>query len=453
MAKFKKEELDLEIVDMEFPNIGIAYYNDKKVQIKNTLIGQTVHTTVSKKRKGYVGQRSEVIKHADYEVTPPCVDFNICGGCTFQGVTYEKELEIKEKLVLDIFNKQNIVIENYLGINKSPSVSEYRNKMEYSFGDEEKGGDLALGMRKVNSFYEVVTSKCCNIVDSDYRKILNLTLEFFKQTDEKFYHKMSHEGTLRHLLVRKGFHTGDIIIGLVTTSKLSADVNAYKDVLLNNSYDGQIKGIYHIVNDGLSDTVKADEFITLFGDEYFYDTILGLKFKISPFSFFQTNTRGAEELYNIVIDFLGDVSDKKVFDLYSGTGTIGQIVSKSAKEVISIEIVPEAVESAIYNAKLNNINNVKFLCGDVFAVLDELDFIPDTIILDPPRDGLSKNSIEKIISYGVKNIVYVSCKPSSLVRDLAIFNENNYAVEKLKLQDMFPRTYHTESVCLLRKDN
>ncbi len=449
MGKFKNIEAIIEITDMKFPNIGIGYYEDKRIEIKNTLIGQKVKTFISKSRKKYVGNRSEVFEKADYEIAPKCQDFRICGGCTFQSIPYEKELEIKEKLVLDIFKSHGVEINNYLGINKSPLVEEYRNKMEYSFGDEEKDGDLALGMRKINSFYEVVTSKHCNIVDEDFRNILTLTLNFFKNTDEQFYHKMRRTGTLRHLLVRKGHNTGDIIIGLVTTSDLKADVNSYKETLLNSTYKGTIKGIYQIVNDNLADTVIADQFITLYGDEFFYDEILGLKFKISPFSFFQTNTKGAEELYSIVLDFLGDVDNKKVFDLYSGTGTIGQIVSKKASEVVSIEIVEEAVLSARDNAKLNGINNATFLCGDVFAVLDGLDFVPDTIIVDPPRDGLSPKAIEKIISYGVKNIVYVSCKPSSLVRDLQIFEQGGYSVEKVKLQDMFSRTYHVETVVKL----
>ncbi len=449
MGKFKNIEAIIEITDMQFPNIGIGHYEDKKVQIKNSLTGQKVKTFISKSRKKYVGTKSEVFEKADYEIEPKCKDFKICGGCTFQSITYEKELEIKEKLVLDIFKSENVEIKEYLGINKSPLMEEYRNKMEYSFGDEEKDGDLALGMRKVNSFYEVVTSKHCNIVDEDFRNILTLTLNFFKDTDEKFYHKMRRTGTLRHLLVRKGQNTGDIIVGLVTTSTLNADVQSYKDTLLNSTYKGQIKGIYHIVNDNLSDAVIADEFITLYGDDFFFDTIHGLKFKISPFSFFQTNTKGAEELYNIVLDLLGDVDNKKVFDLYSGTGTIGQIVSKKANEVVSIEIVEEAVLSARDNAKLNGIENATFLCGDVFEVLDGLDFTPDTIIVDPPRDGLSSKAIEKIMSYGVKNIVYVSCKPTSLVRDLKIFEQGGYSVEKMKIQDQFPRTYHVETVCLL----
>ncbi len=169
MAKFKNIEATLEIVDMEFPNIGIAYYNDKKVQIKNSLTGQKIHTYISKSRKKFSGNRSTVFEKANYEIEPKCADFKICGGCTFQSITYDKELEIKQKLVLDIFNKAEIKFNNYEGIGKSPSIEEYRNKMEYSFGDEEKDGDLALGMRKVNSFYEVVTSKHCNIVDEDYR--------------------------------------------------------------------------------------------------------------------------------------------------------------------------------------------------------------------------------------------------------------------------------------------
>ncbi len=451
MGKFKTKEEVVEIIDMEFPNIGIAMYNDRKVQIKNALIGQKVNTFIKKSRKGYVGARTEVVEKASYEIEPKCEDFRICGGCTFQSITYEKELSLKEKLVLDIFEKNKVEYKEYLGINKSPSIEEYRNKMEYSFGDEEKDSDLALGMRKVNSFYEVVTSKHCNIVDEDFRKIINITLEFFKNTNEKFYHKMRRIGTLRHLLVRKGFHTGQIIVGLVTTSEIAVDVNEYKDALLNSEFKGKIQGIYHIVNDNLSDAIIADKFITLHGEEFFFDEILGLKFKISPFSFFQTNTRGAEELYKVVIDFLGNVDNKKVFDLYSGTGTIGQIVSKTASDVVSIEIVEEAVEAAKENAKLNGIENQTFYCGDVFEVLDGLDYTPDTIIIDPPRDGLSAKTVEKIISYGVQNIVYVSCKPSSLVRDLVIFNEGGYSVEKVKLQDMFPRTYHVETVVLLSK--
>ncbi len=451
MSKIKNVETVIDIVDMEFPNIGIGYYEDRKVKIKNTLTGQKIHTFLAKKRKSVIGNRSTVWAPADYEITPKCEDFKICGGCTFQNVTYEKELEIKEKLVKDLFIKENVSMGEYVGINKSPSIEGYRNKMEYSFGDEEKDGDLALGMRKVNSFYEVVTSKCCNIVDEDYRNILNIVLDFFKNTDENFYHKMRHTGSLRHLLVRKGFYTGEIIIGLVTTSSIKADVSTLKDRLLESQYKGSIKGIFHIINDGLADTIKVDEFRQLYGEEFFYDEILGLKFKISPFSFFQTNTQSAEELYKIVLDFIGNVDNKKVFDLYSGTGTIGQILSKKAKEVISIEIVAEAVESAKENAKINGIDNVTFLCGDVFEVLDGLDYTPDVVVIDPPRDGLSQKAIEKIISYGVENIVYVSCKPSSLVRDIRIFNNSGYTVEKTKIHDQFPRTYHVETVCLITK--
>ncbi len=451
MSKFKKIDCEIKIDKIEFPNIGIGLYEDKKISIKNTIPGQTVATTISKKRKKLIGTRSVVVKKADYEIEPKCKDFLICGGCTFQNITYDKELEIKEKMVLELFHNDNIEYKKYDGINPSPKNEEYRNKMEYSFGDEIKDGPLALGMRRVNSFYEVVTSSHCNIVDEDYRKILNITLDFFRNTDEKFYHKALHTGALRHLLVRKGYFTGEILVGLVTTSEIGIDVNLYKDELLKNDYIGDIKGICHIVNNGLSDVVKADEFYLLYGDDFFYDKLLGLKFKITPFSFFQTNSVGAEKLYSTIIDYLGNVEGKRIFDLYSGTGTIGQIVASgsNAKEVIGIEIVEEAVIAANENAKLNNIKNAQFIAGDVFEQLNNIDVVPDVIILDPPRDGISSKSLEKIIDYGVKKIVYVSCKPSSLVRDLKVFIDNGYVVERMGLQDMFPRTYHVETVCLL----
>ncbi len=448
--KKKKFECELLIEDLQFPNKGIGYYEDQKVTVKNTIPNQKVKVRVSKKRKGLTGDVLEVVEKSPIEVTPLCEDFSVCGGCTYQHIDYDEEVKLKEKVVLDLFEKANVSYKNYLGIQKSPISAEYRNKMEYSFGDQEKEGPLALGMRKRRSFYEVVTSKHCNIVDGDYRNILNIVLDYFKNSEDTFYHKGTHEGTLRHLLVRKGYFTGEIVIALVTTSTLKTPLENLKNNLLNANMIGEIKGIYQVVNDGLADVVKIDEFKVLYGEEHFYDTLFDLKFKISPFSFFQTNTYGAEYLYKIVLDLLDD-DQKTVFDLYCGTGTISQVVSKKAKKVIGIEIVEEAVVKARENAKLNNITNVEFIAGDVLKEVDNLKDKPDTIIIDPPRDGIHPKAINKIINFDAKKIIYVSCKPTSLVRDLKVFEEAGYSVEKLQLQDMFPRTAHIETVCLITK--
>ena len=225
---------------------------------------------------------------------------------------------------------------------------------------------------------------------------------------------------------------------------------------MTRQYDGRFKGVLHTKNDSVADVVKNEGTEVLYGDSYFYEELLGLKFKITPFSFFQTNSLGAEVLYETAREFiLGDDKDsrngKTVYDLYSGTGTIAQLMAPVCKEVVGVEIVEEAVCAAKENAALNGLNNCKFIAGDVLKVLDEIEEKPDYIILDPPRDGIHPKAIGKIIEYGVENMVYISCKPTSLARDLQIFMARGYRVEKICCVDMFPNTYHVETVVLLSK--
>ena len=379
----------------------------------------------------------------------------------------------------------------FLPIRHSPRVLAYRNKMEFSFGDEYKDGPLALGMHKRGSFYDIVTVEDCRIVDGDFRAILMATLALFREQEIFFYHRLRHTGYLRHLLVRKAVKTGEILVDLITTTqdwrnvqeqepderaKIEAallekqgrcphagTVNeekekqllaGWKDVLLALSLEGTLKGVLHTKNDSVADVVKNEGTEVLYGDSYFYEELLGLKFKITPFSFFQTNSLGAEVLYETAREFiLGDDKDslngKTVYDLYSGTGTIAQLMAPVCKEVVGVEIVEEAVCAAKENAALNGLDNCKFIAGDVLKVLDEIEEKPDYIILDPPRDGIHPKAIGKIIEYGVENMVYISCKPTSLARDLQIFMDRGYRVEKICCVDMFPNTYHVETVVLL----
>lgn len=449
MAKFKNAQLSINYT--EFPNIGIGYFEGNKVKVKNSLPKQVLDVNIFKKRRCYEGRIINVITKAEEEIEPKCKDFGICGGCTYQNIPYSYELKIKEDMVLSLLNKNNILNYEYLGIEGAPSIEAYRNKMEYSFGDEGKDGDLALGMRKRNSFYEVVTSKSCNIVDEDYRLILKCVLNYCKNSNETFYHKSRHEGALRHLCVRKGKNTKEILINLVTTSTVRLDMCQLVNKILSLSLDGSIVGIIHTINNSVADVIKPEQVNNLYGNGWFTDEILGLKFRISAFSFFQTNTEGAEKLYLTIKDFVSSSKEQIIFDLYCGTGTIAQILSTNAKEVIGIEIVEDAVEVAKQNAKLNNINNCRFIAGNVLEEVDNIRITPDIIVLDPPRDGIHPKAINKIIDFNANKIVYVSCKPTSLVRDLKIFIENGYAVEKVKIHDMFARTYHIETVVLLSK--
>ena len=215
--------------------------------------------------------------------------------------------------------------------------------------------------------------------------------------------------------------------------------------------NGSIVGILHMINDDPADAVKADKTEVIHGKDFFFEEILSQIFKITTFSFFQTNSFGAEVLYGIVRDFVGDMKDKSIFDLYSGTGTIAQVLAPVAKKITGVEIVAEAVESAKMNAALNNLSNCDFICGDVLKILDELTDKPDIIVLDPPREGIHPKALDKIIKFGVNRIVYVSCKPTSLSKDLEVLNENGYRVKKVKCCDMFPWTRHVETVCLLEK--
>jgi len=317
----------------------------------------------------------------------------------------------------------------------------------------------------------VVTVDTCEIVDEDYRVILAAVKEFFVQKGVTYFHRMSHEGYLRHLLVRKASKTGEILVALVTTTqspwKLEEGeeretgdeklVDEFLQCLLSLENEGKLigkyAGILHIINDSTADVVKSDRTDVLYGEEYFYEEILGLRFKISTFSFFQTNSYSAEVLYSTAREYVGELSgtDCTVFDLYSGTGTIAQLMAPVAGKVIGVEIVEEAVDAAKRNASENGLDNCEFIAGDVLKVLDDLTEKPDMIILDPPRDGIHPKALPKIIAYGVDKIVYISCKPTSLVRDLEVFLENGYRVERAVAVDQFPWTANAETVCLLNK--
>ena len=450
----KKDEIILEIADVNFPNKAYGYYEGEKVIVKNAVPGQKVQAQVFKKRgSGVEARLQKVIERSPLErEAGMCSHYALCGGCTYQTMRHEEELRLKERQVKRLLENAGICVQSWEGIVPAPSETGYRNKCEFSFGDEEKDGDLALGMRKRMSYYEVVTLKDCNIVDADYLRIIEGTLQFFQERRVPFYHKARHDGSLRHLVVRKGAATGEILINLVTSSEVPFSVEEFKDMLLGLELDGSVCGILHSVNDGLADVVKSDEMRLLYGRDFFMEKLFDLEFKVSVYSFFQTNSAGAEKLYSIVKEFAGDVADKTVFDLYCGTGTIGQIMAEAgSKKVLGIELIEEAVVAANENAKRNHLENCTFLAGDVLKMVDELEERPDLIIVDPPRDGIHPKAIGKIIAFGAPEIVYVSCKPTSLARDLEIFQQEGYQVEWVKLMDMFPRTVHVETVVLLSK--
>lgn len=451
---------------VDFPNKGIVRVGEETCVVKMSLPGQKVKFCVNKVRKGKAeGRLMEVLEKSPLETGSPCSHFGLCGGCTYLSLSYEEQVKIKEEQVKKLLDSVLLTGQGgytWEGIKKSPAVYEYRNKMEFSFGDEVKDGPLALGMHKRGSFYDIVSVKNCKLVDEDYRSILQAVICYFEEKKTSFFHRLTHQGYLRHLLVRKAVKTGEILVALVTTSQPVEDeeglIAGFKELLCDLPLKGRLAGVLHITNDAVADVIKSDKTDILYGQDFFYEELLGLKFKVSTFSFFQTNSLGAEVLYSTVRDYIGDLGrneegmpDKVVFDLYSGTGTIAQLMSPVAGKVIGVEIVEEAVEAAKKNTELNGLTNCEFIAGDVLKVLDEVEDKPDFIILDPPRDGIHPKALLKIIEYGVERIVYISCKPTSLVRDLEVFLANGYVVEKATAVDQFPWTANIETVCLLSK--
>ena len=457
---------------VEFPNKGIITTEEgKQVIVKNGVPGQKVSASINKIRKGKAeGRLIEVLEKSQDELEEAgCIHAGECGGCTYQTLPYEKQLEMKaaqvKKLIDAVIAPDNKDYE-FQGIKASPRQTGYRNKMEFSFGDEFKDGPLALGMHKRGSFYDIVTVNECQIVDSDFRKILKITLDYFREKNITYYHKLRHTGYLRHLLVRKAVKTEEILVDLITTTQKEFEgteaelLEGFKNALLAADYHGKMTGILHTRNDNVADTVTNEGTDILYGQDYFYEELSGLRFKITPFSFFQTNSLGAEVLYQTARDFIGDAlpsgasteaaeHGKVVFDLYSGTGTIAQMLSPVSKKVIGVEIIEEAVEAAKENAELNHLHNCEFIAGDVLKVIDTIEEKPDYIVLDPPRDGINPKALEKIIRYNVPQMVYISCKPTSLARDLEVLQARGYEVKKVCCVDMFPNTVHVETVVLL----
>ncbi len=469
------------VARVKYPNKGIVRTEEGLVTIKNVLPGQKVRGSITKSGKDRMeGRLLEVLERSPLETGKVCERFGICGGCTYLSLGYESQKAIKEEQVKSALD-QALAGQGteYLfeGVQESPCHYEYRNKMEFTFGNEYKDGPLTLGMHKRGSFFDVVPVEDCLIVDGDYRLILRTVREYFAEKGTSFFHRMTHQGWLRHLLVRKSKAENAILVALVTTTQIPDDqelIQGFTKRLLaltqkedgKECLEGNFAGILHVLNDSPADVVKCDRMEVLYGSDGFGEKLLGLDFQVSTFSFFQTNSAGAEVIYRTVQRYVeeagysaralddGDrerIDKPVVFDLYSGTGTITQLMAPVAKKVIGVEIVEEAVEAARKSAAANRLENCEFIAGDILKVLPEIAEKPDFIILDPPREGIHPKALPKILDYGVEHLVYVSCKLSSLVNDLASFRARGYEVERATAVDQFPWTANVETICLISK--
>lgn len=384
-----------------------------------------------------------------------CPQSEFCGGCIYQGTPYSEQLRAKEQEVLRLLEAKDVRPERIDAIEGCPSQFCYRNKMEYTFGDFVKDGETTLGMHRKKNFMSIVTVDNCQLVDPDFNIILRAVLDFVIENGYPFYHKRSHKGLMRNLIIRKGVRTGELLVNIVTTSEEGFNEEKFTEILLRLSEErklnNHIVGILRTFNDSLADAVVPERVKSLWGRDYYNEKILGLGFKVSAFSFFQTNVEAVERLYTEALNLISSFDGKKVFDLYCGTGTITQILALKAKEVLGIELVSEAVDAARENAGLNNLDNCSFIAGDVFEVLSSVEDKPDVIVVDPPRVGIQPKALDKIISYNVDEILYISCNPKTLVENLKYLEYYGYRCVYLKPFDNFPMTKHTECICLLSK--
>lgn len=387
----------------------------------------------------------------------PTADFNLCphrgecGGCVYQGVSYEEQLSNKAGEVKGLLDDKKIRYGEFLDIEPAPSRFGYRNKMEYTFGDIVKDGPTTLGMHKKGHFMSIVTVDECQLVHPDFNRILRCTLDFVNERGYSHYHKRKHTGLMRHLIIRRGVRTGELLVNICTSSEEGFDEEAYVNAITGLQLENRVVGVLRTINDRLADAVYCDELRVLHGRDYYNEEIMGLKFKVSAFSFFQTNVDAVEKLYTYAVNLIDDFRGKKAFDLFCGTGTITQVLAKKASEVVGVEIVEEAVEMARRTAALNGLDNCRFIAGDCFKVLESIDDKPEVIVVDPPRVGISNEALDKIIGYGVDQIVYISCNPKSLANNLYYLQYYGYRVVSVKPFDNFPGTKHCEVVALLSR--
>ncbi|HET8886109.1 MAG TPA: 23S rRNA (uracil(1939)-C(5))-methyltransferase RlmD [Salinimicrobium sp.] len=438
----------------------------KVIFIGNAIPGDIVDVQTTKKKKSfYEGTAINFIKYSDKRTKPACEHFGVCGGCKWQEMDYSHQLFYKQQEVENNLKRLGkIELPEMLPIHGSAETYNYRNKMEFSFSDSrwltleeiKKGDEIidrnALGFHIPGMWDKILDIKKCHLQADPSNAIRNEIKKFAIENEIAFFNARNHTGLLRTLMIRTS-SIGEIMLVI----QFFAEDKKKRELLLNFIADRfpEITSLQYVINSKANDTLYDQEIICFKGRDHIFEEMEGLKFKINAKSFYQTNSAQAYELYKITRDFADLKGDELVYDLYTGTGTIAQFVSKKAKKVIGVEAVPEAIKDAKSNAEYNGIDNVEFYVGDMKKVFTK-EFIdthghPDVIITDPPRDGMHKDVVAQIIGILPKRIVYVSCNSATQARDLSLL-DNYYKVTKAQAVDMFPQTHHVESVvCLERR--
>ena len=449
----KNKEYIVDIIDNGFQGEGIAKIDGFTIFIPNAIKGEKIKILIVKVLASHAfGKIIEIIKQSDYREESDCITYKRCGGCSLRHIKYNETLKIKQNAVQSLVNKtleNKLKVEETLGMDKP---YHYRNKAQYPIGLNKEGKPV-IGVF-ANRTHEIIPIETCYIQNKQSEEIAKYIFNFLVNHKIKVYDEKSGKGLIRHIVTKIGIKTNEVMCIIV----INGNELPYEDILVNeltHKFEN-IKSIIKNINTKNTNVILGNENINLYGNGYIKDILGDFIFKISPMSFYQVNPVQAEKLYNIGVELADINKNDIVFDLYCGIGTISLFMSKFAKEVYGVEIVEEAIVAAKENACINNVTNTKFIAGDVEKVLDDLvnvkKIIPDIIMLDPPRRGLDNTSIENIRKVSPKKVVYISCNPATLVRDLAKL-EDIYNIKSIKPVDMFPFTSSVECCAVLELKN
>ena len=446
----KNKQYIVDIIDNGFEGEGIAKIDNFTIFIPNCIKGEKVKILIVKVLKSYAyGKVLEIIEKSEYRREPDCLTYKRCGGCDLRHVDYKKTLEMKQNAVQSLVNK---TLKNKVNVEKTLGMEEpyfYRNKAQYPVGID-KNNNPVIGVF-ANRTHEIIPIEECFIQNKQSQKLAKFVLDFIKENNISVYDEKTGKGLVRHIVTKVGIRTNEIMLIIVINGQsIPKEKELIKDVLEKFP---NVKTIVKNINKKNTNVIMGNKNINLYGNGFIQDILGDYRFKISPLSFYQVNPIQAENLYNIGVRKANITKDDIVFDLYCGIGTISIFMAKYAKKVYGIEIVEEAVKDAKENAEFNNIDNTEFISGDVESVLDDLinnkRIIPDVIMIDPPRKGLDNKSVENILKISPKKIVYISCNPASLVRDLAKLEEV-YDIKMIKPVDMFTFSKHVECVVAMK---
>lgn len=446
----KNKEYIVDIIDNGFEGEGIAKIENFTIFIDGAIKGEKCKILIVKITSSHAfGKLIEILEKSYNRCTPDCETYKRCGGCNLRHIDYEETLNIKQEKVQNLINKNlanNIKVSKTLGMGNPYN---YRNKAQYPIGTD-KNGEKVLGVFAKRT-HEIIPIKECKIQKEISYQIAKYILDYIKENNISVYNEKKQKGLVRHIVTKVGIQTNEIMCIIVINGKEIPN----ELTLANNIIDRfpMVKTVVKNINTKNTNVIMGDKNAAIVGRGYITDVLGDYIFKISPMSFYQVNPTQAEALYNIAIEKAQICKDDIVCDLYCGIGTIGIFASKFAKKVYGIEIVKQAIEDAHINAKLNNIKNIEFMCGDVEESFEKLvkkeKINPDVVIVDPPRRGLDGNTIENILGLDVKRVVYISCNPATMVRDLKMFEEK-YEIKEVQPVDMFPFTSHVECVCYMK---